>query len=162
MHIGAAIRHTRETLRLKLEMVALDAGFDPGNLSRIETGRQNPSIPRLEAIAKAMDVTVADLYALVEPPRTLVSAPGGSPLNARGRTLDNSEWVQLRCAFEGLDARRRHLTLEFMQMLNRLQGEERDAAAGAEAAFTQAPARRAAAKTVAPLAAANDAATSAS
>lgn len=126
MNIGSAIRHTRETLRLKLEMVALEAGFDPGNLSRIETGRQNPSIPRLEAIARAMEVTVADLYALVEPPRSFVSL--SSAPNCRGRSLDNSEWVQLRRSYHGLDARRRQLAIEFLQLLQRMQDQE-DAAA---------------------------------
>lgn len=122
MHIGTAIRHTRETLRLKLEMVALDAGFDPGNLSRIETGRQNPSIPRLEAIAKAMEVTVADLYALVEPPRSFITV--SSTPNCRGRSLDNSEWVQIRRSYQVLDPRRRELALEFLQLLQRMQDQE--------------------------------------
>lgn len=126
MHIGSAIRHTRETLRLKLEMVALEAGFDPGNLSRIETGRQNPSVPRLEAIAKAMEVTVADLYALVEPPRSFISLP--SPPNCRGRSLDNSEWVQIRRSYHALDTRRRQQAIEFLQLLQRMQ-EQEDAAA---------------------------------
>ncbi len=124
MHIGAAIRHTRETLRLKLEMVALDAGFDPGNLSRIETGRQNPSVPRLEAIARAMEVTVADLYALVEPPRTLGETTAAAPTNARGRSLEQSEWVQLRRAYECLDGNRRQLAMEFLQMLERMQRDD--------------------------------------
>lgn len=122
MHIGSAIRHTRETLRLKLEMVALDAGFDPGNLSRIETGRQNPSIPRLEAIAKAMDVSVADLYALVEPPRSFISV--SSVPNCRGKSLDNSEWVQIRRSYHALDPRRRQLAIEFLQLLQRMQDQE--------------------------------------
>lgn len=129
MHIGAAIRHTRETLRLKLEMVALEAGFDPGNLSRIETGRQNPSIPRLEAIARAMEVTVADLYAMVEPPRSMITI--SSAPNARGRSLDQSEWVRLRGGYEMLDKRRRQLALEFLEMLHRMQTDEDDAARAA-------------------------------
>lgn len=137
MHIGAAIRHTRETLRLKLEMVALDAGFDPGNLSRIETGRQNPSIPRLEAIAKAMEVTVADLYALVEPPRSLISV--SSAPNCRGRSLDNSEWVQIRRSYEVLDPRRRQLALEFLQLLQRMQSDEDQAASASTKPVSIAP-----------------------
>src|SRR5690606_38126021 len=122
MHIGAAIRHMRETLQLKLEMVALDAGFDPGNLSRIETGRQNPSVPRLESIAKAMDVSVADLYALVECPRSLVSVEARP--NHRGRSISQSDWVQLRTGFELLNDRRRQLALEFLEALIRMEAEE--------------------------------------
>lgn len=122
MHIGAAIRHMRETLQLKLEMVALDAGFDPGNLSRIETGRQNPSIPRLESIAKAMNVSVADLYALVEAPRALVSTE--SQPNHRGRTINQSHWVKLRTGYELLNDRRRQLLLEFLDALVRMEAEE--------------------------------------
>jgi len=134
-------------------MVALDAGFDPGNLSRIETGRQNPSIPRLEAIARAMEVTVADLYALVEPPRSLISV--ASVPNSRGRSLDNSEWVQIRRNYEVLDARRRQLALEFLQLLHRMQDEEDAAAANAQrsATATTAAAAASAASATSPAAA---------
>src|SRR5690606_3926233 len=109
-------------LRLKLEMVALEAGFDPGNLSRIETGRQNPSIPRLEAIAKAMDVTVADLYALVEPPRFFVNASAAQDEN--GNALRSSEWIRIQHGYQALDSRRRQLALEFLQLLQRMQEKE--------------------------------------
>ncbi len=120
MHIGAAIRQVRETFKLKIEMVAADAGFDAGNLSRIETGRQNPSIPRLEAIARAMDVTVADLYALVERPRWWV--PKGQMLqeDSPGYATD---WTRLQRHFQNLDQRNRKLALEMIEALARSQWE---------------------------------------
>lgn len=124
MHLGSAIRHIRELLQLKIELVAQEAGFAPSNLSRIETGKQNPSIPRLEAIARAMEVSVADIYALIEPPRSFVTI--SSAPNARGRSLDQSEWIQLRHGYENLDARNRRLVLELLQMLLRQQIEESD------------------------------------
>lgn len=71
MDIGSAIRQMREQLGLKLEAVAMEAGTDAGNLSRIETGKQKPSIGRLESIARAMNVGVTDLYALIENVRVL-------------------------------------------------------------------------------------------
>lgn len=121
MHIGAAIRQVRETFRLKIEMVAADAGFDAGNLSRIETGRQNPSVPRLEAIARAMDVTVADLYSLVERPRWWV--PKGKVLQEHPVGYAG-DWARLQRHFQHLDERHRRLALEMIEALERSQWEE--------------------------------------
>ncbi|GAA4340314.1 hypothetical protein GCM10023144_39850 [Pigmentiphaga soli] len=121
MHIGSAIRQTREQLGLKLEAVAMEAGFDAGNLSRIETGKQKPSITRLESIARAMKVRVADLYALVEP----LPIPGMTPSLREGDIAPYHDDLQtLRRSYSALDPRRRKLVYEFVKLLNRMQKEE--------------------------------------
>ncbi|MDX3905096.1 MAG: helix-turn-helix transcriptional regulator [Pigmentiphaga sp.] len=121
MDIGSAIRYTRERLGLKLEAVAMEVGTDAGNLSRIETGKQKPSVVRLERIARAMNVGVTDLYALVEN----VHVRPASPELRDGDDLPYGNDARLlRRSFAALDARHRKLVLEFVRLLNRMQKEE--------------------------------------
>lgn len=134
MHIGAAIRQVRETFKLKIEMVAADAGFDAGNLSRIENGHQNPSVPRLEAIARAMGVTVADIYSLKERPRWLVPKTQTLKEEAVGYLGD---WNRVERYFEELDDRHRRLALDMMEALRRSQWEEEIARNAAGAATSK-------------------------
>jgi transcriptional regulator with XRE-family HTH domain len=120
MHIGTAIRHTRERLGLKLEAVAIEAGFDAGNLSRIETGKQKPSIPRLEGIARAMNVRVADLYTLVEP------LPAETSLSQL-RDVDEIVYgddLSVPRSYLALNAQHRKLVHEFVKMLGQIQKDE--------------------------------------
>lgn len=118
MDIGSAIRHVRERLGLKLEAIALEVGTDAGNLSRIETGKQKPSVVRLEKIAHAMNVGVTDLYALVENMRVLPATP-------ELRDGDDIPYADdtraLRRSFAALDARDRKLVIEFAKLLNRVE-----------------------------------------
>ena len=123
MDIGSAIRQMREQLGLKLEAVAMEAGTDAGNLSRIETGKQKPSIGRLESIARAMNVGVTDLYALIENVRVLPAAP--PPLRDGDDNTPYTDDTQvLRRSFAALDAHHRKLVIEFAKLLHRLQKEE--------------------------------------
>jgi len=117
MDIGSAIRHVREQLGLKLEAIALEVGTDAGNLSRIETGKQKPSIVRLEKIAHAMNVGVTDLYALVENMRVL---PATSELRDGDDLPYADDTRALRRSFAALDARDRKLVIEFAKLLNRV------------------------------------------
>lgn len=66
MKIGQAIRQLRERRDMTLEQLALAAGFDAGNLSRIELGRQQPSLKRLIALAEALDIPVSDIVLRAE------------------------------------------------------------------------------------------------
>ncbi|MBX6317936.1 helix-turn-helix transcriptional regulator [Pigmentiphaga sp.] len=121
MHIGSAIRQTREKLGLKLEAVAMEVGTDAGNLSRIETGKQKPSITRLENIARAMNVGVTDLYALVE---NVQVVRGGQELR-EGDVLayGDEDTRSLQHAAAALDAHHRKLLIEFARLLARMQKE---------------------------------------
>ncbi|WP_296554752.1 helix-turn-helix transcriptional regulator, partial [Pigmentiphaga sp.] len=107
MDIGSAIRQMREQLGLKLEAVAMEAGTDAGNLSRIETGKQKPSIGRLESIARAMNVGVTDLYALIENVRVLPATP--PPLRDGDDIPYTDDTHALRRSFAPLNAHHRKL-----------------------------------------------------
>lgn len=100
----------------------MEAGFDAGNLSRIETGKQNPSLDRLERIARAMSVSVADLFNMVEPARVAVGS--NNVLRDGDGIIYNDEMQVVRRGFAALDARHRKMVLEFIKMLNRLQRED--------------------------------------
>jgi transcriptional regulator with XRE-family HTH domain len=66
MKIGQIIRERRQEMGRTLESFALEVETDPGNLSRIERGLQQPSEAFLEKAAQALGATVAQLYALAE------------------------------------------------------------------------------------------------
>lgn len=120
MDIGSAIRQMRERLGLKLEAIAMEAGTDPGNLSRIETGKQKPSIPRLESIARAMNVGVTDLYALVE---NVQVVRGDQGLRDGDDLIYGDDARALRRSVAALDAHHRKLLVEFARLLARMQRE---------------------------------------
>ncbi|OVZ60561.1 hypothetical protein CDO44_07465 [Pigmentiphaga sp. NML080357] len=122
MDIGSAIRQTRERLGLKLEAIAMEVGTDAGNLSRIETGKQKPSIGRLENIARAMNVGVTDLYALVE---NVQVVRGGAELRDGDELPYGDDLRLLRRNFSSLDASHRKLAIEFVKLLNRMQREDK-------------------------------------
>ncbi|VCU69581.1 anaerobic benzoate catabolism transcriptional regulator [Pigmentiphaga humi] len=122
MDIGSAIRQTREKLGLKLESVAMEAGFDAGNLSRIENGKQNPSLKRLQSIARAMNVGVTDLYALVENVQVIPARPELHDGDEAPYLSDETRLLRRHLAL--LDAKHLKLAAEFVKLLNRLQKEE--------------------------------------
>lgn len=66
MKIGQIIRERRQEMGRTLESFALEVDTDPGNLSRIERGMQQPSEIFLERAAQALGTSVAQLYALAE------------------------------------------------------------------------------------------------
>lgn len=55
--IGAELRLLREGEGLKLRQVAQRVGWEPGRLSRIETGKQNPTVEDVSAILAILGVT---------------------------------------------------------------------------------------------------------
>jgi DNA-binding XRE family transcriptional regulator len=59
--LGAAIRGLRVERDLKQLDVAEDAGITVSHLSKIETGKVNPTWGTVTAIAKALKVTVAEI-----------------------------------------------------------------------------------------------------
>ncbi len=61
--LGAAIRALRVERDLKQLDVAEDAGITVSHLSKIETGKVNPTWGTVASIAKALDVTVAEIAA---------------------------------------------------------------------------------------------------
>jgi len=63
MNIGENIKRIRMTKGLSQKEVTINAGLDTAQYSRIENGKTDPSVTTLERIAKAMNVSLADLFA---------------------------------------------------------------------------------------------------
>ena len=59
--LGNRIRRFRETQKLSQEELAYRAGVHRTYLGGIERGERNPSLKNLAAIAKALNVRLADL-----------------------------------------------------------------------------------------------------
>ncbi|GAA1265986.1 XRE family transcriptional regulator [Kitasatospora nipponensis] len=59
--LGARLREHRQANRLTLEAAAARAGLSPAYLSRLETGRRQPSLPVLLSLARLYGGTVAGL-----------------------------------------------------------------------------------------------------
>ena len=59
--LGRNLRQARERAELTQEAVAERSGVHPTEVSRIETGKRNPRIATVEALAEAVGVSVSDL-----------------------------------------------------------------------------------------------------
>ena len=62
MKIGLVIKGLRIEQGLKLETLANDLELATSTLSRIESGRRNPSLEVLDALAEALGVKVSDIF----------------------------------------------------------------------------------------------------
>jgi transcriptional regulator with XRE-family HTH domain len=60
--LGAILRRRREVRERSLADVAGPAGISPGFLSEVERGRKDISTDRLLKVARALEVTIAELY----------------------------------------------------------------------------------------------------
>lgn len=119
MKIGEAIKQLRLERGATQEDVALEAGTNAGNLSRIERCQQQPALELVEKIAAALGMTVADLYtyAAVQLPKTAKAKS-----KAKGAGLDNSNAAILfRRSFQQLTPENKRLAVEFVKLLNRTQ-----------------------------------------
>ncbi|WP_141012700.1 XRE family transcriptional regulator [Nocardioides sambongensis] len=59
--VGARIRALRSSRRLSLSALAEQAGIGKGSLSELETGRRNPTLDTLYAVARPLGVPLAAL-----------------------------------------------------------------------------------------------------
>lgn len=55
-NVGEAIRSLRRDLKMTMQQLALKAGIDQGNLSRIENGKTKPTLETLSRISVAFDI----------------------------------------------------------------------------------------------------------
>ncbi|WP_375605553.1 helix-turn-helix domain-containing protein [Flavobacterium davisii] len=62
MNIGENIKRIRTMKNLSQKEVTLNAKLDTAQYSRIENGKTDPSVTTLERIAKALGVSLADLF----------------------------------------------------------------------------------------------------
>ncbi|MGX2993538.1 helix-turn-helix domain-containing protein [Streptomyces sp. JNUCC 64] len=59
--VAPRLRERRRGAGLTLETAAASAGLSPAHLSRLETGRRQPSLPMLLALARVYGTTVSEL-----------------------------------------------------------------------------------------------------
>lgn len=62
MQIGKNIRKIREAKELSQKEVSISVGMDQAQYSRIENGKTDPSFSTIEKIAKALGVTLSELF----------------------------------------------------------------------------------------------------
>jgi transcriptional regulator with XRE-family HTH domain len=84
--IGAEVRRLRKSLDLTVAELGLAAGISGGMLSKIENGAISPSLSTLEALAKALNVSISRLFAETEERRdcSFVKAGSGVRIERRG------------------------------------------------------------------------------
>lgn len=62
INVGKQIQKLRESKGLSQQDLAAKCNFEKSNMSRLETGRVNPTLSTLEKVAKALDVPIAELF----------------------------------------------------------------------------------------------------
>lgn len=84
--IGASVRALRQAGNLTASELSKRAGLSPAMLSKIENGSTSPSLATLQALAKALDVPVTELFRGFEEARepTYVKKGQGLPIERRG------------------------------------------------------------------------------
>ncbi|MCK0536749.1 helix-turn-helix domain-containing protein [Alcanivorax quisquiliarum] len=112
MKIGAVLKLRRDERGETLEEVAYRAGTDASNLSRIERGTQQPSVGLLEALARALETRVSELYLEVERTQHLPTPP---------HNRSTGELARLQRHIKELTPANRQLVVEFCKLLKRLQ-----------------------------------------
>jgi transcriptional regulator with XRE-family HTH domain len=73
--MGERLREARQARRLSLRVLADRLGVSPSLISQIETGRANPSVSTLYAIAAELDVSLDELLFNDRRPAEPVAAP---------------------------------------------------------------------------------------
>lgn len=119
MNIGRVIRGLRIERGLKLEPLANDLDLATSTLSRIESGRHNPSLENLERIARALGVRVSDIF------REAEQAEGGQAVNEPASEYEGQS-VQLRKLFHALSEQNRSMAIDLLKTL--LRGQKQSGA----------------------------------
>lgn len=108
--LGAVLRARRQAARRTLTETASEAGLSPAHLSEVERGRKEISTERLVAVAHALGIRPADVYAEVarllgaepeqrawpeDPPVKLRLATASLPLEALRSVADFSAYLAM-------------------------------------------------------------------
>ncbi|MEE4493459.1 helix-turn-helix domain-containing protein [Streptomyces sp. BE230] len=80
--VAPRLRELRRSRGLTLETAAQRAGLSPAHLSRLETGRRQPSLPMLLGLARIYGTTVSELLGEIPPERDAI---------VRGRRFEGAE-----------------------------------------------------------------------
>ena len=60
--IGMRIRDSRIKKKMTQNALAKECGFEKASMSRLESGRSNPTIHTLCKICKALDIQITELF----------------------------------------------------------------------------------------------------
>ena len=108
--LGAVLRQRREAAHRTLTEVAAEAGLSAAHLSEVERGRKEVSTEKLLAVAHALGIRPADLYAELarllgadsdrpswpeDPPAKLRLATASLPLEALRSVADFSAYLAM-------------------------------------------------------------------
>lgn len=108
--LGSVLRARREAARRTLSEIAAEAGLSPAHLSEVERGRKEVSTERLVAVAHALGVRPAEIYAELarqlgvepdqrswpeDPPVKLRLATASLPLEALRSVADFSAYLAM-------------------------------------------------------------------
>ncbi|MFD9544335.1 helix-turn-helix domain-containing protein [Streptomyces sp. NPDC060022] len=99
--VAPRLRELRRERGLTLETAARRADLSPAHLSRLETGRRQPSLPMLLGLARIYGTTVSELLGEMPPERDAIvrggpfagatgGASGGTPGGAAGGASDGA------------------------------------------------------------------------
>lgn len=75
---GTAVRALREARGWSQEQLAAQAELNRSYLGEVERGDATPSLATIDKLARALDVSGAELLRRCEPPPTLTPAPAGA------------------------------------------------------------------------------------
>lgn len=127
MQIGDVLRKIREGRGERLLEVALRAGTDGGNLSRIERNEQRPSLDLLERLADALETPVSTLYQAVEGKGAV------NDLGEQGASGDygNTELTRLLRYWRMLTPANRRMAVDILKVMSKSQREVADQGSGA-------------------------------
>ncbi|GHH86257.1 DNA-binding protein [Streptomyces sulfonofaciens] len=85
--VAVRLRELRRRAGLTLEAAARTAGLSPAHLSRLETGRRQPSLPLLLTLARSYGTTVSELLGETAPgPGAVVRGAEAGPRRTGGWT----------------------------------------------------------------------------
>lgn len=62
INVGKQIQKLRELKGISQQDLAAKCNFEKSNMSRLETGRVNPTLSTLEKVANALEVTLAEIF----------------------------------------------------------------------------------------------------
>ena len=108
--LGSVLRTRREATRRTLSEIATEAGLSPAHLSEVERGRKEMSTERLLAVAHALGIRPAEVYADLarllgaesehrswpeDPPVKLRLATASLPLDALRSVADFSAYLAM-------------------------------------------------------------------
>ena len=62
-YLGVALRRRRQMLDISLASVADQAGLSPSHISKVENGRLSPSLGTIQALCRALGLSIGGLFA---------------------------------------------------------------------------------------------------